>query len=61
MVKYNFWAFRNYNEKGKRLEMWTLRKGEYATGGGTKVTTKELEDIEKNFKVKRVSKWKKKN
>ncbi len=55
-MKYDFWAFRNYNKKGKRLDMWTLRKGKFTTGGGTKVTTEELKNVEKNFKVKRVAK-----
>lgn len=59
MVKYDFYAFRRYKNK-KRLEEWTLRKGEYPTGRGIMLTTGELENIEKNFKVKRVSKkWKK--
>lgn len=60
MVKYNFYAFRRYRNK-KRLEMWILRRGKYATGRGIMLTIGELENIEKNFKVKRVSKkWKKK-
>ena len=54
-MKYDFYAFRNYNKKGKRLEMWTLRRGKFTTGRGTKFTTKELDDMEKNYKIKRVS------
>ena len=55
-MKYDFYAFRNYNEKGKRLDMWTLRKGKFTTGRGTKFTTKELEGMEKNYKIKRIAK-----